>query len=604
MKIKLPFLLLSVLVGMTACSDNDNPIPEESEDNPIINTAPEPDYSTVICNAPVFVTGSLKPEVRSALKPFLTNISSLDEAEIAIVKDEDIGTYEGKLLDFYNRGGLLVIAEPSTTRYKEFVEKYSLRDVMPCESSQDMLLFVTSNFREHYALFADNPFDVDNGADPVMASIHSKDATTYYKRRLFEIFGWVKSVREQTATTRSDVQVVTGFNPKVLITECDHINFNFPVVMDHCVCDLKGFLYSDEYIDALNCIEVRNTIYSAYVYEGNKNPGDYYIVQSEVIARNKSGWQPFNHNHAGVVTKGAGYFMSQLDVTSELLTNKLKSMSSGVEFFCTPSPGTTIGAKQYNTKTSVGFNGSLSASTSTLGSVGFTAEYGSEETVFLNDVNISLQSGAAKRTVMYSFLVQNISSRDWDNIKAMEKDVPAIAREEFNAKTGWCWRILPNTNDVKDNSTTNFVLSNKINYHYDCMIESNFKQFYTRHHKWNYETYATCSLPHPSRVPFGILSLKNTHSNTISNVTVWKEEDYADKNNHKPVLTFRDSFIKGECAICPLEVGSYVIEYNQIYDNNNYVLSSWVLKDVVIKNGKDQESSTSNESTAFAEKRK
>ena len=30
MKIKLPFLLLSVFVGMTACSDNDNPIPEES----------------------------------------------------------------------------------------------------------------------------------------------------------------------------------------------------------------------------------------------------------------------------------------------------------------------------------------------------------------------------------------------------------------------------------------------------------------------------------------------------------------------------------------------------------------------------------------------
>ena len=73
---------------------------------------------------------------------------TLDEAEIAVVRDEDVGTYEGRLLDFYNRGGLLVVAEPISTRYREFAEKYGIPDLMPFDASQDVLLYVTCNRRE------------------------------------------------------------------------------------------------------------------------------------------------------------------------------------------------------------------------------------------------------------------------------------------------------------------------------------------------------------------------------------------------------------------------------------------------------------------------
>ena len=601
MKAKHSILLLSGLLCIAACSDNDNPaepVSGESESTPFVHTAPEPDYSSVVCDAPVFVTESLKPEVRSAMSVFLTNMSTLDEAEIAVVRDEDVGTYEGRLLDFYNRGGLLVVAEPISTRYREFAEKYGIPDLMPFDASQDVLLYVTCNRREHYVLYASNPFDVDKGADPVLASIHSEDITTYYKRRLFEIFSWVKSLRLPTMT-RAATQLVTGFDPRVLITDCDHVSHNFPVIMDHCVCDLKGFLYSDEYIEAVNSVEVKNTIYSAYVFEGNKNPGDYYIILNEVIAHNTNGWQPFNHDHAGVVTKGAGYFMSQLDITSELMTRD-KMPLTDVDMFVTPSPGTTVGAKEYSTSTKVGFSGSLSASTESLGSVGFSADYSSGETMSLKDFNIALETGAGRRYVKYNYIVENITSRDWDNTKAMEKDVPLIARKDFNAKSAWCWRVPANTNDICNRSDKGLALYNKINYHYDCMIESNFKMFYTRHHKWNYETYALSSLPHPSRIPFGVLSLKNTHPNTIANVTVWKKGENADKQKNQPVAKFRDAFIKGESAVCALEVGTYCIEYDQINEFDNSIYNSWVLDDITVTNGSDQESSTAYVSTANA----
>ena len=172
--------MLSLLLGFSACSDNDNPVSNESEDNPIINRAPEPNYSEVVCDAPVFVTSSLRPEVSSALSTFLTNISSLDNAEIAIVKNEDIGTYEGKLFDFYNRGGLLVVPDPSAERYSEFAEKYGIPDLLPFDASQDVLLYLTCNLRNHYVLYGTNPFDVENGADPIEASIYSEDITSFF----------------------------------------------------------------------------------------------------------------------------------------------------------------------------------------------------------------------------------------------------------------------------------------------------------------------------------------------------------------------------------------------------------------------------------------
>ena len=112
MNTKLSTLLLSVIFGLTACSVDDTSI--TPSDNPDDISWEKPDYTSVKCDDPVFISDGIKPEVRSALDTYLTNITSLDEAMVAVVKPEDIGTYEGKLKAFYDRGGLVVVAHPTT----------------------------------------------------------------------------------------------------------------------------------------------------------------------------------------------------------------------------------------------------------------------------------------------------------------------------------------------------------------------------------------------------------------------------------------------------------------------------------------------------------
>lgn len=116
MNTRLSILLLSALLGLAACSTDDNP--DNNPETTDTSAYSEPDYNAVKCDVPVFVSASIKTEVRTALESYLTSITSLDEAEVAVVKGEDIGTYEGRLMDLYERGGLVVVARPraSTSR--------------------------------------------------------------------------------------------------------------------------------------------------------------------------------------------------------------------------------------------------------------------------------------------------------------------------------------------------------------------------------------------------------------------------------------------------------------------------------------------------------
>ena len=80
------------MFGLVACTVDDNSATSTEEpDRPYVT---ELDYSSVKCDAPVFVSYNLVPEVRAAVETYLTNITSIEEATVAVVKSEDVPVYE------------------------------------------------------------------------------------------------------------------------------------------------------------------------------------------------------------------------------------------------------------------------------------------------------------------------------------------------------------------------------------------------------------------------------------------------------------------------------------------------------------------------------
>ena len=114
-------MLAFALCALSACHDDDPVLePEQTEEDITeVFSQEEPNYASVSINAPVFVSSSIKAEVRDGLQTFLTNITSLEDAEVAVVKDEDIGSYEGKLQELFLRGGFIIVAQPDGTHFRQ-----------------------------------------------------------------------------------------------------------------------------------------------------------------------------------------------------------------------------------------------------------------------------------------------------------------------------------------------------------------------------------------------------------------------------------------------------------------------------------------------------
>ena len=640
MKTKIFFLVLSVLLSMTACTLNDNPVltPEENDESEVVMQE-EPDYSSVVIDAPVFVSTSIKAEVREALQVFLTNATSLEEAEVAVVRDEDIGTYDGELWALYQRGGFIIVAQPDGDRYKEFAAKYGLPNVMPFDASQDVLLYATSKKREHYVLYSANPFDAEEVKDPVALSMLEQHAQSYYKRRVFEMCRWLKEQRNGGARTRGAVQYVTQFDPKVLIQECDLVSQNFSVSMNNVVADRK--IGSADWITATGSVEVKYTIYSAYVFEGNKQPGDYYIVKMDLTVRNGSVFESFTKKHGLVTHWGAGYYMKQFDLSSALVdpskyvintdddretaekkritqieilrdmvqTRKVHKdlMIPGIYFFSNPSPGTTINCTGYTSGIDIGLNGSLSAGTETTGALGFSANYSNSESVTISDITIQVNTEAESQAVTNSYITKPIGSfktPDGHNEKDVVNLIPLVARSDFNAQSVWCWTV-PVGKAVGDGSDANFMIASLFDYEYASFVHSSDDFFYPNgyHKSFHSGNYSLAQLPHPNREPFGVIALRNNESLPIYDISIWEQNEQAGQGD--PLYVIDSGYEKGEEAMCAVPIGTYYIEFSMKYkqpDNPNViVVSRWKITDVKVKKATDLENTTTRISSGIAQ---
>lgn len=624
MNTKLSILLLSALLGLAACTVDDNPA--DNPETPDTSAYSEPDYNAVRCDVPVFVSGSIKPEVRTALESYLTNITSLDEAEVAVVKGEDIGAYEGRLMDLYKRGGLVVVARPTGERFQAFADRYGIFDALPFDTSQPVLLFATDKTGISVTLYDSTPFDGtypdddgEEGAGPVTEEDEvmpaPEDETTHYRRIVFSFFRWLKQLREQrtAARTRAGVTFVSQFNPEVLITDFVSHTHIFEVKMEHKVYQIHGC--SGDYLNKTGTVSVTYSVKPCYIYEpsGSDKAGDYYIVKCDVVANNGDVWAPFSKSHGWHGTLGtvmvAGYYMRELRLASTLMTTDKQSTTlDGISFALQPNPVTTINSAAYTTGIELGLNGALSVGTMGInGSVGFNAGYSSSTTVNISDLNIEKYTDEDTHSVQYKYVVQNILL---DRFEAFKKAfdtmslydivhsyfatrVPAIARSDFDATSWWVWKVPAGTNGVADDAKTRFCIRTNLGLTHDSYAYWN--SFLSSHKSFDYnDNYATAVIPAPDRQPFGLIALRNGTTKPIGNMRIYRQGSAAAPDT----IQIDGIFMTGETAISAHPVGTYAVEYNQLTSDTNKPEKSFRITGIDVKKGGNQDDSTTTITTA------
>lgn len=600
---------------ISSCSDSDDNSSKSElvdEDGDSIYVAPKTPLKPV--TIPSYVSEMSESNYSRAVNALFPNRTSLDNAIVAFVTPAEVGSYGGKLMDLYKRGGLVIIARPDGTHYKEFVEHYGLEDKLPAE--QELLSILTFAFNNKHKFYT--VYDVKDGQNEDRVIDEQ-----FYIDRFNSFTKWVSEQYEgQSAFTRGDDDYKSGLDVMNADTPDQQYNYDYPVHLYHQVTDYhnkwhvaRGKDKNDHQdVGKDGNIHLSMNLWYFYVNESDEvNKGDYYLVESTVSAENSNTWEPKSYKHIGEKVYVVGYFMTQLH-TKFTLTNG--STNIGPTFYYGPNPSTTQGSGTSTKGFNWGLNGGISAGisggwsgvgpTATVSknfNFGFSVGWTNQQSYTISDLSAGNVSQNAYGIVAYDYTVNNINPQaDWDK-SCNGQGYPEICRKNLIASSTWIWKVPAGTNSVGDNKTTNFKIKAEITPKYGCVhwwrgqAKKLHKSMAYSNNKGETSS-SVIELSSPSRVPFGILALKNgattnqTNHEVVRDITIYKKGDES-----TVFATIPNTYGPGETAHVKLPSGNYVVKYEIINSQTMASLGKYKYSDVNIYSAKKEIDATTNIST-------
>ena len=569
-------------------------------------------------------------ELGEAIIGVCANVSQLENAQIAFVTGEDLESLpEGKLLDFYNKGGLIAVVNPDT-KTDDFLINELKGGYSPITDNIGAMLFAFNNRDQFFIILKNGIESVPNqevvpvdgevlngligktdedeseikdegvGSGQEVA-VHEHDDYHYYMK-LEDFIKWVNDNYDANGpkmNVKLLTRVANSYNPSVDISRnYFEISYTMPVSLHN---KIDQAVWSDpDRLDYDTNITYNAQIYPVYLHSAeteNSAAGDYYIVEGTITAHNGDVWHPKQCDHGGTNNRVIGYFMKKLQYKVELVDREGNHLEK-LNFYRDPLPTTTVQSTSYSSGFSADFNMALSGKGSKGSSLeigldaGFNLSWSSSVEQTLDDV-LTQRFTDTNKGVEYLYTVCNINSdRNWGN---WDKKYPLLSRSDFSAPSAWIWKIPNNTNGVGENRTTSFSLKLTISAKYGSYNWWRGASWdSTKEFSVGPET-KTIPIAAPSRESFGVIALQNAGTLTVGNIVV------VNKNDQR--ANIQGSINKSQTAKKKLKAGTYYIEYDLIDpDTDNKLVSRWKISDVEVKMGNDEESSTTTVSTVNAQK--
>ena len=629
---------LVVVLGLSACNDDVKP---DIPDNPP-PAASEEEWAAAWARV-CFISLSDDEDLNVALRERFPSVSDLSGASVAVVSGDGLqGAIGAGLKEFYDRGGLVVVAKPNDDT-DDIVEEFLSGGYCPLVDSTDAILFAFNNQDKYYTIATgpevteggvDEETDqaildeligkADEGEEPgweedtvnedeVEAHEHDED---YFHQRMESFVDWVNRSYDASGPVNEPVMALSrgsdNYDPRVNISN-DYVEVyhSFPVSLHNRID--KGTGSKEDRLDCDTDIEYNYRVYPLYLFSSNGGdaPGDYYIVEGSVTAHNGRVWKPYNKGHGWCNDRVVGYYMKSLTSKYELVKSSGKSYVTleGLRFYHDPTPGTTMGSTTYTTGFTAEFNGSLSGSygqSDGFGgqlSLGFGCQWSKSTSQTLADVMTELTTLSSDKSITYRHTVQNIhNKRDWNK---WDRDYPLLSRNDMTCNNAWVWKVPYGTNGVSDNSSASFSVRITMSAQYGAF---NWWRGASWDKQKDFDVKAqSCvvEIKAPNRSRFGVFALRNASNKTVAHVKIWKQEDVVDGKGpaEKIHATIPSSYNGNEVAKWKLREGQYHIEFDLVDPNDgNKVVSRWKYDNVNVTMGRDEYSATTEVSTVDAVK--
>lgn len=607
-------MLLAIISVLAGCNDN-NVMRRDEPDMPASH-----EWTTVSIPT-TFVGGVSDDDIAHALSERFVTQTSLDNATVAVIDGAQFSSRASELKPLYDQGGLIIVINPQTDT-DDVIENIFSGGFCPHidESFVDMLAFDSRD--RYYSLMhkeydiidnqeisvekdeTSSPDDTDDDSDgddtaiDEIAEVHEHDKNCDQ----LKIDDFIEWLGENFPISRSGAGSGNSYDPRLDISN-DYASLSvcFPIQLNNKID--KGTLSKEDRLDAESTLVYDIKVYPLFQHScnGGSAPGDYYIIDATVTAKNGALWKPYTKTHGATKDLVIGYYMKEL--TSKYSLSDMNGNDiPGLTFYSSPTPETTRNSKTYTSGFAGSFNGSIGGKAGTKSglegstSFGFNLTWSNSTSYTLDDISTELETPSNR--VNYKYTVENISySRNFDK---KERNIPGVARTDMVGHCCWVWKIPYGQNGVEDNATTGFKMKVEWNavygaYNWWRAASWSYKHEYSPTNDRNHVRTKTWEMPVPNRLTMGVLSLENATDNTVRNIKVWKKENGSD------VLAYSipSSYGKNKQAKCKLREGTYSVTWELVDANqDNKVISTWRYDNVGISQGANENDATTFISTA------
>lgn len=631
-KVFAKIIVAMLLISLNSCHDDG--VPAGSFNNPsdqgfVVNSNP----LLSKCQLPVYFgkLSTVDESLQHVFRNRFPNSTSVEQAKVAFVDPYECLTIDDDLIDFYERGGLIVVLRPTDQNYHVLPESIKDDDFNDNEQLEE-LFFAFNKFEQHYTMIDEPKFSgmynlverndeqmrlsdeygQQNPPEEIQLPVHEIDNQPeqnidYWQTRLTPFVDWLDEMT-QLQTVRMNAVKKDGELPDYKSLKADISNegllfeTNFPFSLNNVI---TSGVSEDWSLNKNSSISVRYTIYPVYMLSCNgNNAGDYYIVTGKVTPHNNSMWGPMEKS-GGLFNMGRcriyGYWFKSMDVAFDLLDGN--NMVDGLRYQQTPIPENENSEVDYSKGFSASINGSVSGGwSSKLGlygeaKVGFSVGWESKTNYSLKTIAYSRDSSTP--TVKYNYYTNNVKLTD-NGIDNLNENFPAACRQEFDANNVWVWHVPAGRAGVKDNSDKKFSIRVKVKanysswYHWRGAVEydSNRADYATNDFSYTMELQA------PNRQPWGIIALKNAAKRyTVRNIKIYKDG----KESGDVVATIPSTYEYNEMGYATLGEGKYTVTFEYCDPNqNNKVMGIGKITGVNVKAGRSAEEATTEISTADA----
>ena len=366
----------------------------------------------------------------------------------------------------------------------------------------------------------------------------------------------------------------------------------------------SGYTYESTPISVPKAIDLHIEVLPIYVFGSEDYSGDYYGISGYCIMHNGSFYKEVKESFSSFVTMYAYYwYMSRYNLEFQLLSSDEQKVSNeNTLFFVTPEPSTTISSTTYNK----GFSFSLSPKLTLgvrqdedetthelswkgmlMGVIGLGFKWEDSQTQNLPDQSVELNTGTT-RDVSYTIITNN------DENGFGTKYIPKVARTDQRVDFSFVWHLKSGNFCAKDNDFGNMKLQIGITpvYKSAAYSENNKSLVGKVERRFTY-THPTISstidLPGMNRIPVGDVKIKNTTSNTMTNILFYRSGEYG---INSPYFSHNGAYSQDEEAEIMMREGKYDIVYELVEPNLLNPIGRFMIPGVEVSANGTTETST------------